>query len=398
MEILQENPQNAIEYYNLYLRNTNNHENPNEISARINLGFLYERILAYQDAAKEYAHVLDKLMDEINPNSPKPYLIAIPFQYARIYKYDLGNGSYKAAVTRASKVYQDMLQRWPNSKAALLALNYVSLIMLQNKDYSRLQQILDEQLQITQDTTILARLQFLQAKIMLAQHVDPATVIRQLQRIITNYPDSEIIAAVKLELAKAYLQQQRFEKTRLILKDILNNYLENFIVAAEAQEQLALSFELEGRWDQALNEYRWLSKQFETSLQGLTAPLKIANYYLQQNNIALADQAFNEAIEFYQELVRKYPSSILAAMAQEQISKCFMAQRKYEEAIGAVKKIKEIWSNSAGVISTYLLLGKIYEASNQYSLAARAYKEIATQFPQHPLAPLFDEKARQLLN
>ena len=397
LELLQENPQEAIRFYNLYLAEAGNGKE-NELSVRINLGILYEKILAYQNAAREYEKVLDGLIDIIDPNKPQPYLMAIPFQYTRIVTFDHQEGRPQISDDRSTRVYHEILRRWPNSKAALVALNYLSLILLQNQNYDQLQEILQQQLEVTKDSLIVPYIKFFQAKTMILQGRAVNSVIAKLQSIIQNFPQSEVVPPAKLELGKIYLGQRQYEKSRTFFKDIVTQHFKNYNIAAEAQEQIALSFELEGRWDQALNEYRWLSKQFETSMPGLTAPLKIANYYLSRNNLSLAEQAFNEAIEFYQELIRKYPKSMLAAMAQEQISKCFLAQEKYDQAVDAVKKIKDIWTNSAGTISTYLLLGKIYEASNQYTLAAKAYKEIATQFPQHPLAPFFDEKARQLLN
>jgi tetratricopeptide (TPR) repeat protein len=155
---------------------------------------------------------------------------------------------------------------------------------------------------------------------------------------------------------------------------------------------------MEGRWDLALNDYRWLTKQYETTAAALTAPIYIANYYAKQNNLAVAQKAYNEAITHYQNIIHKYPQSIIAALAHEQIANCFIAQKQWEEAIKAVSSIKNVLDNNTGRISTYLLLGNIYESSGQLQLAVKVYSEFVNQFPQHPLVPPVKEKIRMLMN
>jgi tetratricopeptide (TPR) repeat protein len=86
----------------------------------------------------------------------------------------------------------------------------------------------------------------------------------------------------------------------------------------------------------------------------------------------------------------------VAALAQEQIANCFIAQKKWDDAIAAATNIREVLDSKIGRLSSYLLLGNIYEATGQNRLAAKVYNEIIEQFPQHPLARPLQEKIRNL--
>jgi len=110
------------------------------------------------------------------------------------------------------------------------------------------------------------------------------------------------------------------------------------------------------------------------------------------------ERAYREAIKYYQSLSQKYPQSLVAALAQEQLTHCFIAQKKWTEAIAAATNLSEVLNNKVGLMSSYLLLGNIYEVTGQRRLAAKAYNEIIAQFPQHPLIPALQEKVRHLNN
>jgi tetratricopeptide (TPR) repeat protein len=146
-----------------------------------------------------------------------------------------------------------------------------------------------------------------------------------------------------------------------------------------------------------VNEYRFLAKEHETTPAGLAAMFYIARYYTEHNEPALAETAYQEAITFYQELIRKYPQSLVAAIAQEQIANCFLTQKKWDEAVTAASNISKILDNSVGRLSTFLLLGNIYEFTGQSKLAVKAYQEFIAQFPQHPLTGTLKEKVQRLM-
>jgi tetratricopeptide (TPR) repeat protein len=192
------------------------------------------------------------------------------------------------------------------------------------------------------------------------------------------------------------MERENYDKARELLGAIVQKYRDQPALAAHAHELIARSYERQGQWEQALNDYRWLAKQYEGQPPALTAPLHIARYYTEQNNQVLAEKAYNEAVEYYQGIINKYPKSMVAALAQEQIANCFIVQRKWQEAVTATSKIAQILDNNVGRVSTYLLLGRIYETTDQRQLAAKVYAEFIKQFPQHPLVGSLEERVRRL--
>jgi tetratricopeptide (TPR) repeat protein len=203
---------------------------------------------------------------------------------------------------------------------------------------------------------------------------------------------------VRLEIAKITLQQKSYAQARQLLKEIVGKEKQAPAVAAQAQSEIARSFELEGRWDLAMNEYRWLSQQYETFPLALAAPLHIANYYIRVDDRKLAEKAFGDAVSFYQSIIGKYPKSVVAGIAQEHIANCFMAQKKWDEAINAASNIDKVLDNNVGRVSSYLLLGAIHESRGQSQLAVKVYREFMERFPQHPLAQALKDKVEALTN
>ncbi|MGH7495683.1 MAG: tetratricopeptide repeat protein [bacterium] len=395
LEIMQEHVEAAVEVYQEILKR---YPADDEISlaARLGLASLYERSFSYRDAVENYAVLLPTLVAKIDPENPQSYLLAIPSQYARLHRLEADRNRAVGAYEHAAATYEQIIHRWPNSKAAIQATNLLLTILADLQKWDRLSTVLDEQIKKHQRSEDLPQFLFLKAQLMHNRLNNPEVALSLLQGLLASYPDHEIAPSARLEIALIYMERGHYDKARELLAAITQKYRDRPALAAHAHEQIARSFELQGNWEQALNDYRWLAKQYEGQPAALTAPLQIARYYTEHNNPVLAEKAYTEAVEYYQGLINKYPKSMLAALAQEQIANCFIVQKKWQEAVTATSKIAQVLDNNVGHISTYLLLGRIYETTNQRELATKVYREFIKQFPQHPLVGMLEERVRRL--
>ncbi len=397
LEMLQQRIDRAIATYQEILKRFYADDDEVTVAARLALGMLHERSFVYQDAIDAYAGLLPNFSSRLDPDNPNGYLLSVPFQFARLSQAGQYGAQNRNASAQAMEIYRQLLAKWPNTKTAVLATNYLAALMAEQQQWDELGALLNQKIASAQDST--HRPEYLYWKgLLLHNHLGQAAAALQVfQDFVETYPKHALVPQVRFEVAKITMKQKKLDEARALLKTIVKDYRQIPDVAAAAREALARSYESEGRWDEAINEYRFLAKEFETTPSGLAAMFYIARYYTERREPELAETAYQEAITFYQEIIRKYPQSLVAAIAQEQIANCFLTQKKWDEAVAAASNINEILDNSVGRISTYLLLGNIYEVTGQPKLAVKAYQEFIAQFPQHPLAGTLKEKVQRLM-
>lgn len=366
------------------------------VSARLTIGLLRERTLQYRDAIAAFSEVLPQLSQRIAPQESEAYMLSIPFHFARLHKAAVNEEARTQAYRRAQHSYQTIIAKFPKSKVGMTAAFYLAALLADQEQWQALDLLLDQQMAQYAGSPELPHFIFLRA-LTLQNRLGEAPRARKLfQDILREYPDHEIVPRVRFETARMMLAQNQNQAARQLLKKVIETSRENPGLAARAQEEIAMSYEREGLWVQALNEYRWLAKEYETLPPALNALLRVAYYYTNAGNQQLAQQAHKDAIAYYQGLIDKYPRSVLAALAQEHIANSLMAQKRWEEAAAAASGIENILDTPIGKISTYMLLGNIYESSGQTQRAVKLYNDFLARYPQHPLADVFKQKVRAL--
>lgn len=365
------------------------HDDEITVSARLTLGLLHERALQYGDAIDAYSLVLPNLSERIAAQDPEAYLLAIPFHFARMHKYSTETATRNEAYLRARECYQTIVTKFPDSKIGATAVSYLAALMADQNQWQALDGLLQQQIARHAKSPELPYYIYTQA-LALHQRLGETTRARDmLERFVKEYPGHELTPQARFELARIYFAQNQNLPARQTLKDVIAACeAKNPGLAARAHEEIAMSYEREGQWNFALNEYRWIAKQYEVFPPALKALLRVAEHYVQGNEAELAAKAFNEAVVYYQGLITKYPRSMLAALAQEHIANCFIAQKRWDEAAAAASGIESILDNTVGKVSTSLLLGNIYEASGQAPRAIKVYDEFMKQYPQHPLVDM----------
>ncbi len=398
LEMLQQRVDKAVEIYQEILKRFYTDDDEVTVAARLALGLLHERSLQYQDAIDAYAGLLPNFSSRIEPTNPNSYLLSIPFQFAHLNKLSRYETQSEEAYGQATEIYREIIGKWPETKSAVIATNYFAALLADQERWHELAALLEQKSTNQADTAHLAEYMHLKGLLLHHRLNRSAEATQVFQDFLEKFPGHGLAPHARFEIAKITMAQNNFEEARELFKALVKEYRNVPEVAARAREELARSFEAEGDWDAAVNEYRFLAKEFETTPPGLAAMFYIANYYTERQETKLAETAYNEAIVFYQEIIRKYPQSLVAGIAQEQIAYCFLTQKKWDEAVTAASNIEKILDNNVGRISTYLLLGSIYESTGQSKLAIKAYQEFIDQFPQHPLAGALKEKVQKLMS
>jgi tetratricopeptide (TPR) repeat protein len=192
--------------------------------------------------------------------------------------------------------------------------------------------------------------------------------------------------------AKALHKQQRYEAARTLLQQVIAGKPEQAGLCAAAQWLIAAAYEAQGQWDRAIVEYRWISDKYPATPQGLSVPLHVADYYRKRGQDKLVDQALQQAVKHFQELVKKYPKTVLAGMAQEYIIYCLAFLKEWDMAIEAAGNLKQIYPGTRSDISSMLFLAQIYENIDQGDEARKVYARFIESYPEHPMVSQVKEK------
>ena len=148
------------------------------------------------------------------------------------------------------------------------------------------------------------------------------------------------------------------------------------LIVATAITRKAKELEVQGNTSAALLELNRLAKEFRKHKEILAYTAYTTAYlYAKQKRL-------REAIDKYEELIRKYPKSKKAPEAQYVIAQIYEVQAQYTKAAAAFMKLKRFKGDSRAS-SAIINAAVIYEALKNWKEAVEALKLHAKLFPEH---------------
>jgi len=390
LEMLREEPDKAKAAYKEILKRFPNDEIA--VKAQLALGSVEEGSFAYKEAIDSYSKLMPRLSNIIEPENPSGTLMNLPLRVAQISHLYNDPEAVKQALYKAERKYIQLMQKWPKSSAGLQAASYLATVYAQQEEWKKIENLIEKQLVIHTDSTIRPSILYSRGNLYHRRMNLPGRAMKDFRTLERNYPDHAATTKAKFSIAQIYLSQKKYKPARIILKDLIKNNGKNHEFCAQAQEAYAFSYAAENQWQTAINEFRWLHQNYETTRNGLLAPIHIINYFKNEGDESLAKKAVDDAVQFYRNLVTKYPKSMIAALSQEQLTNLFYSQKKWDEAAMAAQTIGKILDNRTGEISTLFMLANIYEASNQRKLEEKIHKQIFEKYPNHPMSIRLKER------
>jgi len=115
--------------------------------------------------------------------------------------------------------------------------------------------------------------------------------------------------------ARSLLAQGEYEDAREILIDVKRNYEFFFSATPQAQQAMARSFELQGKWSRAETEYKFLIEFYRGSDEAMATFLYLADHYERIGRPDAAAQWLAEAGQYYEKLAARGSGTITEARA-----------------------------------------------------------------------------------
>jgi tetratricopeptide (TPR) repeat protein len=224
-------------------------------------------------------------------------------------------------------------------------------------------------------------------------------IIQRYDRFIKMSPDSPLAPQAALLKGNVYLFRKNFTKAREIFKDIVDKYSYNSEVVAQAMVLTARSFEQEQKWGNAKSIYDKIIKSYPVTKAGFGVPAYLGYRYLSQGLTQEADQAFEDAVMFYQNVANYYPNSPLEYTAMRMVSECRIAQKRWKDALETTRAWMFKYPSNIMLFEAIKTINDVCIGQlKEYDCAIDTYKQFIIQNPEHPIRPSLQKIITNLEN
>ena len=210
----------------------------------------------------------------------------------------------------------------------------------------------------------------------------PDSALGVFMAIVSRQPDSPAATIAQTKIAAIYIDQKKFPQARDILRPLKEAYEKKGKIVAGILLLLGRSYEEEGAWDRALNEYSWLVENFPTLKQSMDVMLHIIERMAAQNNLPVARQWQKTAREQFEKQIAQNPNTEPAATAQTYLARSCLLAQDWEGAAKEYQTLIDTYPPALARPQAYLELSSVY--ADKLGNAARGIavlEKLLSDFP-----------------
>lgn len=180
----------------------------------------------------------------------------------------------------------------------------------------------------------------------------------------------------EFNIVRLYLTKEEYNKARAQLKKIMANNATSEPICSEAIFLLGNSYQLQDKWDQALEQYKKIIREYPVTLKGLDVPIYIAQYYRSKFQPDKMFAAFQEAIAHYNALSAQYPDKPLAFIADKLAAQCYVVIKDWQNAIITYNGIIDKYRGKVSLEDILMEVALIYKREFKNQSKAKEVLEI----------------------
>ncbi|MFC2061066.1 tetratricopeptide repeat protein [Elusimicrobiota bacterium] len=358
--------------------------------SRFMIGILYEKENNTEKAVESFNKVIERHQNTVIG-------VQMPLYIAQYYARKEMKEEAEREFKKAARKYKDMVEVNPYSKKVPLLHN---LMVLSYMGQNRVDDIIDELEEFCKknpETEGAPAALYTIAMIYRDIKADADKAELFWQRLSVEYSESKFAKNALLGIGGLSILQGNVDRAMEIFNDLREKYPDDKAGNARAMFSIAMSYEKEKNWEQALKLLNSIQVEYPDTIQSMMAPLSIASHYRREGIITKADLAFQEAIEKYNKIIAENPKKYIALLAHEYISKAYMLQEKWNETISRLNIIRQTYPGNIRTQSALLKIAVVYEAKiKDKEKASAAYSEFIREYPEHKLAERVKKKIKEL--
>lgn len=160
----------------------------------------------------------------------------------------------------------------------------------------------------------------------------------KLTRILQLFPNSEVARRADIRLGEFYIRAKRYGSAIAHMDKVIEKLERDRERLAMAYFLKGFACEKEGRWTEALKQYRVVLDNYPNTPTGLQMPLHIWNYYTMNGKEAEAKQAYDDTVRFYKKLESENSDKPLGYMASLFLIRTYGRADDPEASIAAIEE------------------------------------------------------------
>lgn len=224
-------------------------------------------------------------------------------------------------------------------------------------------------------------------KIFKNPHASPPKELEKVVKILNNfaqkYPKSNLAVNAEFNIARLYIVKGGYDKARIQLRTLINKHRESQPICSEAIFLIGNSYEIEDKWNLALEQYKKIMQEYPTTLRGLDIPIYIAQHYKIKYQPDKMVNAYQEAMGYYKMLVDKYPNSPFAYSVHNLVAQCYIALKDWQNAISTFNTIIENYKGKVNLDGVLVEMAFIYNNELKDKVKAKeALERLLKDYPK----------------
>ena len=223
---------------------------------------------------------------------------------------------------------------------------------------------------------------------------DEQTSRSYYERVSESYGETAAGATADVAIALLDIADGRHETARERLTSVIERFGDEESIAATAKQHRAASYELEGRWQDAITEYSALAVEFPTTMYGLAAPLRVVDMYGEIGETAAGATALEEAAQIYSRVIRDYGGTPAEMAARNYMIETRIRQKSWDDAASLLAETAARFPDTQAAVGMLLQAADIYRKElDRPDLARDLLETVIDRYPEHEGA----SRAREIL-
>jgi tetratricopeptide (TPR) repeat protein len=152
-------------------------------------------------------------------------------------------------------------------------------------------------------------------------------------------PDREVEPYIMYKQALIMIEQKRYTEARAVLQDISVEHSRFYDNYPRAQLAKARSFELEGNWDRALTEYRFLIEHYAGTDEALSTYLYLERHFSKDRRPTEAERWYTQGLETFSQMATR--DGLPAARALMYQADMYRQRSEWDQAARTLEQLFE---------------------------------------------------------
>lgn len=321
------------------------------------------------------------------------YLV-VPLKIGNLYSRAGEKGEARRWYERAEKLYTRIIST-EDDPALVREARFNSLTsLIQNGRWENAKERLKELKKDYGDGKTAPALLYLESQIELNGFGDTDKAIALLGEIADKYPGSNEAPGALITRAEVLVSKGRREEAAAICRKIIKDYPDKINEVVKATWMLAAIEEEKGNWVDASLHYKSIYTKYPLTLQGLEAPLRIAEHFTEIGEKEAARGAYATAREHYSGLAGDSYARGARVIAEKYYVRTLIEEKKWEEAVNKLLEQAAKYPRYTPFMQNYLSAASICELELGDNERAASILEMCIE--KHGGTGLAEEAEKQL--